>query len=55
MSKPQTAPTMLRTPRQRQAVNPAIVWIWWAGPISASVAAFLPKAAANFSRAASVL
>ena len=53
--RPHTAPTMLRIPRLLHAVKPATVWIRCAGPMSASMAAFVPKVAARWFRSASVL
>jgi len=55
VSSPKTAPMTDSTMRHFHAVNPATVWISWAGPLRALIPAFVPKSPARRSREAGVL
>ncbi len=54
MSKPQIAPTRVKMPTVLQAVNPAIVSTWRAGPKSTVSPRFVPSVFASRSRSARV-
>ncbi len=54
VSNPHTPPTMLSTPRDRQAVKPATVPIWCAGPSKALIPTLDPNVRTNCARASGV-